>query len=195
MKKKNSARDNLNLFFSSFLIIAYIICGYFFVSFTESLNNSYVKSTVLVLILVVFGLLVFYATRVGEGKPVVRFSLVTLIVLDLPTLYILLAAIIPAFPLHDILAINAVMIYMAGAALGYGIPYTFLSGFENVPEEAEEDFEEAEQPLEGGLQRELEEAQTATELSYEPETEEIVVEGTAIIEDIDAYNAEKEAEE
>ena len=36
MNKKNSSRDNVNLLFSAFLIIAYIVCGFFFLSFINS---------------------------------------------------------------------------------------------------------------------------------------------------------------
>lgn len=75
----------------------------------------------------------FYATRVGDGKAVKRFSLVTLIVMVLPSLYIIVASIAPGLPLYDVFS-NAngsglsVIVTLASIALGYGIPYSFLSG-------------------------------------------------------------------
>jgi membrane-associated HD superfamily phosphohydrolase len=200
MKKKNSTRENVNLFFSAFLIIAYIICAFFFVSFTNQQSNQILQSTLLSLILVVFGLLVFYATRVGEGAVVKRFSLVTLIVLDLPTLLIVLAYIIPAFPLHDVIAGNEIMAYLAGAALGYGIPYTFISGFEIASEDetTEEEVEESAEVIDGGVEADVLEALDNEEAVEEPEqeeeTDEIVVEGTAVIEDVEAYVAQQKDE-
>lgn len=188
MKKKNTARDNVNLFFSAFLIIAFIVCGYFFSSFANALAGEIAKNSVIAVMLAVFGLLVFYATRVGEGKTIKRFSVVTLIVLDLPTLYIILAYIISALPFHTELAANPVVVYMAAIAFGYAVPYTFISGFETVAEEAP-----AQGALEGGVEADvLENPVTGEEQTYEPEAEEIVVEGTAIIDDVEGFVAEKE---
>ena len=93
MKKKNSKRENVNLFFSAFLMLAYIVCGYFFAQFADTVGGGNAKALVTAIIFVVFGLLVFYATRVGEGKAIKRFSLITLLLLDLPALYIILASI------------------------------------------------------------------------------------------------------
>lgn len=175
MKNK---RDTINLLFSAFLIIAYIICSYFFSGFASQLAVP-MSSIVNVLIFVVFGLLVFYATRVGEGKAVKRFSLLTLIVLDLPALYIIVAAIAPGLPFHDALAANGVMMMLAGVALGYGIPYTFLSGFELVTEEIITDMP----AVEGGVAEDLKDNAPEAETTYEPQTdeEEIVVEGTNLV--------------
>ena len=185
MKKKNTARDNVNLFFSAFLIIAFIVCGYFFSSFANALAGEIAKNSVIAVMLAVFGLLVFYATRVGEGKTIKRFSIVTLIVLDLPTLYIILAYIIS---FHTELAANPAVVYMAAIAFGYAVPYTFISGFETVAEEAP-----AQGALEGGVEADvLENPVTGEEQTYEPEAEEIVVEGTAIIDDVEGFVAEKE---
>lgn len=182
MKKKNSARDNVNLFFSAFLIIAYIICGYFFSSFANALAGDVAKNSVIAVMLAVFGLLVFYATRVGEGKTVKRFSVVTLIVLDLPTLYIMLAFIIGGLPLHTELAANPIIVYMAAVAFGYSVPYTFISGFETVSDEEEK----PEGALECGVEADiLDNPASEEEQTYEPEAEEIVVEGEAVVEEID----------
>ena len=194
MKKKNTARDNVNLFFSAFLIIAYIICGYFFSSFAGTLAGAVAQNAVTVAIVAVFGLLVFYATRVGEGKTVKRLSIVTLVLLDLPTLYILLAFVIPALPFHNELVTAPVVAFMAALAFGYGVPYTFISGFETVSDEAEtEPVAEEITAVEGGIEEELSEAEpAAVEQSYEPDTDEIVVEGTAVIDNIDEYVAEND---
>ncbi|MEE3333968.1 MAG: hypothetical protein VZR54_06805 [Ruminococcus sp.] len=190
MKKKNTARDNVNLFFSAFLIIAYIICGYFFAGFANALAGEVAKSVVYAVMFAVFGLLVFYATRVGEGKTIKRFSLVTLIVLDLPALYIVLASILGAMPLHNELAANPVVGYMAALALGYAVPYTFISGFETISDDA---TTEQTKTLEGGVEADVIEGENNTEAQfYDPESEEIEVEGEAIIEDIDGYVSEQE---
>lgn len=194
MKKKNTARDNVNLFFSAFLILAYIICGYFFSSFAGTLAGAVAQNAVTAAIVAVFGLLVFYATRVGEGKTVKRLSIVTLVLLDLPTLYILLAFVIPALPFHNELVTAPVVAFMAALAFGYGVPYTFISGFETVSDEAEtEPVAEEITAVEGGIEEELSEAEpAAAEQSYEPDTDEIVVEGTAVIDNIDEYVAEND---
>lgn len=196
MKKKNTTRDNVNLFFSAFLIIAYIICGFFFAGFITQQSNAVLQSALMSAVLVIFGLIVFYATRVGEGTIVKRFSLVTLIVLDLPALFIVLAYIIPQLPLHQMIADNNVMAYMAAAALGYGVPYTFISGFETVSETAVTQETEENQVLQGGVEADMIEAKedTVEEPEYEADAEEIVVEGTAVIDDVEAYVAQQEEE-
>ena len=143
MNKPNK-RDGLNLIFSAFLIFAYIICAYFFL--TMSATIPALESYLNVLVFAIFGLVIFYATRVGEGKPVKRFSLATLILLDIPALYVILAQLIPALPLHTMVAnlggttpfTYSPLFILACVALGYGIPYTFLSGFEMVSENAAE---------------------------------------------------------
>lgn len=185
MKKKNSTRDNLNLFFSAFLVVAYIVCAYFFLSFASTLTGM-MQSVVVAAVFVVFGLLLFYATRVGDGKTVTRFSLITLILLDLPALYVILAGMIPALPLNVFLTANSGIIYMAAVALGYGIPYTFISGFETVYEEetevmesvTEEADEEAHQQVEEEEDQETDSNQEVT-VSGEAleEEDEIVIEG------------------
>lgn len=143
MKKPNK-KDTLNLVFSAFLVLGYIVCSYFFL--TMSATAPKLEPYVNALVFTVFGLILFYGTRVGEGKQVARFSLATLIVLDLPALYIVLAQLIRDFPLHDAIANlsgNALpyspLFILAAVALGYGIPYTFFSGYEiESSEKAEE---------------------------------------------------------
>ncbi|MBQ5347650.1 MAG: hypothetical protein IIU39_06355 [Ruminococcus sp.] len=189
MKKNNTSHEKVNLFFSAFLMIAYIICGYFFMSFAAAQQSELVKNIVMAVIFTVFGLLVFYATRVGERKIVKRFSIVTLLVLDIPALFIILAFIITGFPLHDVIASagNGAMAFMAAIALGYGIPYTFISGFETVTEDelnaVEEKAEETDEVLEGGVEADLKDAEAEAEQAEEAESEEfddeIVVEGEA----------------
>ncbi len=64
MKKKNTKRENINLLFSAFLMIAYVVCGYFFAQFAGSLGVE-AKSAVTAAIFPLLGLIVFYATRAG----------------------------------------------------------------------------------------------------------------------------------
>lgn len=168
---KNSKRNIINLVFSSFLVIGYIVCTYFFSSLANQVSGT-VGRLIQIAILLVFGLLLFYATRVGEGKQVKRFSLPVLLLLDIPCLYIILAAMISALPLHEQLAPAdggfPVILTLAVVALGYGIPYTFLSGYELK----EDDEDEESDLVEGGIAEELAEAEaeeTAQELAEEAE--------------------------
>ena len=196
MKKKNSKRENVNLFFSAFLMLAYIVCGYFFAQFANTVGGSTAKALVTAIIFAVFGLLVFYATRVGEGKAIKRFSLVTLIVLDIPAFLIILASIFSFMPLHAQLAEAPIVTYLAAIALGYGIPYTFLSGFETDYEETEEEeSEEEEEPavLEGGVEADIEEEEEAP--AEEEPVDEVVVEGEAAEAEAPAETAEEVSEE
>lgn len=168
---KNTKRNIINLVFSSFLVIGYIVCTYFFSSLANQVSGT-VGKLIQIAILLVFGLLLFYATRVGEGKQVKRFSLPVLLLLDIPCLYIILAAMISALPLHEQLAPAdggfPVILTLAVVALGYGIPYTFLSGYELK----EDDEDEESDLVEGGIAEELAEAEaeeTAQELAEEAE--------------------------
>lgn len=173
---KNTKRNIINLVFSSFLVIGYIVCTYFFSKLAREVSG--VGGTLIqMLILLVFGLLLFYATRVGEGKQVKRFSLPVLLLLDVPCLYIIAAALIKALPLHDQLApvdgAFPFILILAVVALGYGIPYTFLSGYEmkmddeeEAEAEAEEKAEESEEetePVKGGIAEEIAEAEAEDE--------------------------------
>lgn len=163
-----SGREKLNLFFSAFLVVGYIVCAYFFTTLTSRVTDS-VGALINVAVFVLFGLILFYATRVGEGVPVKRFSPIILLVLDLPAFIILLAALLPAFPLHAVIAETEAVWMLASIALGYGIPYTFLSGFEMV-----EETEEVDEVVEGGLAEELAETEeVSNEVADEQDVEEL----------------------
>jgi len=164
---KNTKRSKINIIFSSFLVIGYIVCTYFFSSLASQVSGT-LGSLIQILMLVVFGLLLFYATRVGEGRQVRRFSLAVLLLMVVPSLYIILAALIPGLPFHDAIAPTSalsmlggmsgpsIILMMACVALGYGIPYTFLSGYEMKEDEEEVEAEaETIAPVEGGLAEEL----------------------------------------
>ena len=145
MKKPNK-RDTLNLVFSAFLIVGFIVCSYFFL--TMAASRPELAPYINTMVFVVFGLIIFYATRVGEGKPVKRFSLWTLVILVLPSLYAILANFMDKLPLHNQIVYleettalpYSPLFIMACIALGYGIPYTFLSGYELKDSEDEDDM-------------------------------------------------------
>lgn len=168
MKKPNK-KDNVNLFFSAFLVLAYIACAHFFDQFTSTLTSN-VGTIIGVALHAVFGLLLFYATRVGDGKAVKRFSIVTLIVMVLPALYIIIASMATGLPFHDVFSSDytgsvSLIVSLAGIALGYGIPYTFLSGFEiESDDENAEDVSDS-SVLEGGIEADLleDESEESTE--------------------------------
>lgn len=172
--KKPTKRDTVNLFFSAFLIIAFIVCAHFFSQYASALSQP-LGSIIPILVYAVFGLLVFYATRVGDGKAVKRFSLVTLIVMVLPSLYIIVASLAPGLPLNSVFA-NAngsglsVIVTLASIALGYGIPYSFLSGFELADDEETVEDETSEH-VQGGIEADLADDENAEDTSFE-ETEE-----------------------
>lgn len=167
---KDSKRNIVNLIFSSFLVIGYIICTYFFSSLAGKVTGLG-GLLIQVIILLVFGLLLFYATRVGEGKQVKRFSLPVLLLLDVPCLIIIIAALFKGLPLNQQLApVDGhfpVILILACVALGYGIPYTFVSGYEMQEDDEEEEksalddieFEAADEdePVKGGIAEELKE--------------------------------------
>lgn len=169
MKRK---QDVSGLIFSAFLVIAYVICSYFFISLIQDSTgiNDTVKTLLKSLVFVIFGLMLFYATRVGDGKQVRRFSLSTLIVLDLPALYIILASVLPMLPFPlDITKYNDV-VTLAAVALGYGIPYTFLSGYElDVPSESGDNTNEQPEQQEGA---ELDEDVIETDSDSDDEDED-----------------------
>ncbi len=184
MKKPNK-KDTLNLIFSAFLILGFIVCSYFFLTMTSAKPElaPYINT----LVFTVFGLIIFYATRVGEGKPVKRFSLWTLILLDLPAIYAIIAHFVEELPLHDAIASLGAetalpyspLFIMACVALGYGLPYTFFSGFELKENNEEED-------------EEIEDAEPEDEGMYilaDEDTEGALL----VVDDLDtAYNTEKE---
>ena len=157
--KKPDKRETVNLFFSAFLILAFIVCANFFSQFTKTVQAP-IGQIVTIAVCAVFGLLLFYATRVGDGKAIKRFSPLTLIVLVLPTLYIIVASIGTFMPLHNIFVENnslTIVVYLASVAFGYGIPYTFFSGFELESDEtdAEDDYDENTKILVGGVEQDL----------------------------------------
>ncbi|MBQ8571967.1 MAG: hypothetical protein IJ451_00705 [Ruminococcus sp.] len=143
--KKPTKRETINLVLSAFLILGYIVCTYFFLTITASAAPQ-LEPYVQVLVFLVFGLVVFYATRIGDGKQVKRFSLWTLIILDIPAFYAILASFLPNMPLHNFIAnlggatplAYSPILILSCIALGYGIPYTFLSGYEEKTEDEEE---------------------------------------------------------
>ena len=137
-------RDTSNLIFSAFLVMAFIICSYFFsILIQDSATfNDTVKLLLMSCVYIVFGLVLFYATRVGDGKQVKRFSLSTLLIMVLPSLYIIIAGITANLPFSEQLSVHPQMINFASVAFGYGIPYTFLSGYELDTSEKEENNNE-----------------------------------------------------
>lgn len=199
--KKPDKRETANLFFSAFLIIAYIVCAHFFTQFTSTLDTL-VGEVVSIVLYVVFGLLVFYATRVGDGKAIKRFSVVTLIVLVLPSLYIIIASIAPGLPLNDVFAAQGggvnVIVTLASVALGYGIPYTFLSGFELENESVSAQTENL--VLEGGVEADVLEDNGDNEKSdsqqdEKSENEESEADEYTVVADLEAEKDASDSEE
>ncbi len=141
-KKKNRRKNTGNLIFSAILVTAFLFCSYFFMGMVDKVNQAWLQALLCILVFVVFGLFLFYATRVGDGKQIVRFSPATLILMDLPALYVILAAMISELPFSAEITSCAPVIYIASIILGYGIPYTFVSGYEIDPPDVEEPDEE-----------------------------------------------------
>lgn len=139
--KKPTKREQINLICSAFLVLGFGVCAYFFSAMSgSSLSDNIVGKLVYMLIFVLFGLILFYATRIGDGKQVKRFNISSLILVCLPALYVILAYMFDFIPLHAQIAIsNSVAAVLAGVALGYGLPYTFLSGYELQEEQPEEE--------------------------------------------------------
>lgn len=200
--KKPDKRETANLFFSAFLIIAYIVCAHFFTQFTSTLDTI-VGEVVSIALYVVFGLLIFYATRVGDGKAIKRFSIVTLIVLVLPSLYIIIASIAPGLPLNDVFAAQGggvnVIVTLASVALGYGIPYTFLSGFE-LENEIVAEAEPESSVLEGGVEADVlddngDDEKSDSQQDENSENEESETEEYTVVADRETEKAESDSEE
>ena len=133
MKKRT--KEAANMFFSAFLIIAYVICCYFILQLASTITNQALYSGVTIALVVFFGVMLFYATRVGDGKQIIRFSPSVLILIVLPSLYVISAFFAIGLPLHEQISESEVILYLASVALGYGVPYTFTSGFELVAAE------------------------------------------------------------
>lgn len=174
MKKRK--KDAANMFFSAFLVFAYVVCSYFLLQFITTLTNQTLVESLVVLIVAVFGLLLFYATRVGDGKQILRFSPSVLILIVLPAIYVISAYFAVGLPLHTQIANNATLIYLAAVALGYGIPYTFTSGFELVSAEdvffPKDDEEETEEADESEKTEETEESEADEEADKKSESED-----------------------
>lgn len=167
MEKK---KDISGLIFSAFLVIAFVICSYFFIGLIDSSTgmDDTVKKLLTAAVFAIFGLILFYATRVGDGKQVKRFSLATLIILDLPALYIILASAAAGLPFPFDLTNNAEIVHLAAVALGYGIPYTFLSGYElDVPVEDKSEAAEKAAETEEYEPDELDDTEEETDKSEE----------------------------
>lgn len=199
--KKNNKRDTINLFFSAFLVTAYVICSFFFSQLASTMNPN-MSGIINVLIYSVFGVILFYATRVGEGKQVLRFSPMTLVFLVLPTFYVILAYLIPSMPFGSAIAENALIMTVAAVAFGYGLPYTFVSGYEIAPEEEEQQEEEnavallEDKTASEESPEETEEAQAKEEEMVDLEnTEYFPEEEQEILGEQDMLDAENNAEE
>ncbi len=87
---KTKKKINANQILSSFLVIAYVVCMYFIEQMVNNLESIPLRNGLTILMYVVFGLLLFYATRVGDGKQITRFSLSVLLLMVVPGLYIVL---------------------------------------------------------------------------------------------------------
>lgn len=172
MKKPNK-KDTVNLFFSAFLILAFVVCAHFFSNFASG-QSDLLASVIQLFVYAAFGLLLFYATRVGDGKPVKRFSPITLIIMVIPALYIMVASLASGMPLHDVFVVNgstlSLVTTLAAVVFGYGIPYSFLSGYELAKEETEDE----KKPVEGGIEADLQAAEenTAEDKEYGEESAE-----------------------
>ena len=167
----NNKRTKINMIFSCFLVIGYIVCSYFFSTMANQ-TAGIVGSLLKTLILLLFGLLLFWSTRVGEGKQIKRFSLAVLLLIVLPCVYIIAAGLVEGLPLHDYIASVdgsvSILMVLASIGLGYAIPYTFVAGYEIADDEAEAEAADEEiAPLEGGLAEEL--AQAEAEAAKEAE--------------------------
>ena len=188
MKKKNK-NDVWNLIFSAFLVTAFMICSTFFIGM---INDSFAEDTVkrvllTALVFVLFGLILFYATRVGDGKQVLRFSIATLILMVLPALYVILASVIPSMPFHAQLSEHFEVVNIAAVILGYGLPYTFVSGYELDRSEDKTDAKTDDKPVEA--------AETAEELPDEEQPAEEDDYTGAVDEAVDEEEAQTEADE
>lgn len=188
--KKSSKRDNINLFFSSFLIVAFLVCVYFFLEFSKTLSGT-IGTTITVALSAVFGLLLFYATRVGEGKAIKRFSPFTFILLVIPSFYILLATVFANFPLHQFFITESgdpsALALLSGVVFGYGVLYSFLSGFEL-------EYDEEELALYSGEETDGEEADSE-ETDSEENEDTVDSQGADDTQSVDTEKSDEEAVE
>ena len=175
--QKKSMSSKMNLLFSAFLVFAFTICSYFIDSFSVNIQNQTLRNALPIILFAVFGLFLFYATRVGDGKPVYRFSFSALLLMVLPGLLVFLAYITEGMPFHEQLVSNgANMARIAACAFGYGLPYMFISGFElsvnqDVETEAIEDESESFEDISENIVQDDTEGETLEEMNdSEPET-------------------------
>lgn len=133
--QENNKGAKINQILSAFLVIAYVVCMYYFSGLVANISLAPLQLLANIAMYVVFGLLLFYATRVGEGKQIRRFSLSVLLLMVLPGLYMVLAAFAPGLPLRSQIISSDVLTCLGYVMLGYGIPYTFFSGYELAPKE------------------------------------------------------------
>lgn len=134
--KKDGKYVGTNNLFSALLVFVYVLCVFFLEAMTVSLDAA-LSAVILVAMYVIFGALLFYATRVGERKQIRRFSLSILLLMVLPGAYMVLAAFAPGLPFAAEIT-GSVMGKLGYVMLGYGLPYTFLSGLQEPPESPEE---------------------------------------------------------
>ena len=175
--RKPDKKEHINLFFSAFLIIAFIVCANFFSKFTENMDIM-TGRLISAAVYAVFGILLFYATRVGDGKAIMRFSPLTLIVLVLPTLLIILATLFEGMPLHKTFAPDgvtglSVVTSLAAVAFGYGLPYSFCSGFELETDDAAKKAEDdgAPEVLKGGVEEDLLDDEDSEEAEFDDDAD------------------------
>ncbi|MGN0518181.1 MAG: hypothetical protein ACI4II_05610 [Acutalibacteraceae bacterium] len=189
MNKKQ--KSSVNLFFSAFLVVAYVVCAYFFDKLTTARVDSVRTQTLFQLaIYAVFGLVLFYATRVGDGKQIVRFSLSALILMVIPSLYVICCLFFPsALPFATTLTASQNVIILSAVVLGYGLPYTFTSGFELEvePEEAEGAEKKSEEVKSEEVKTEevkTEETEEQPESDKSEEEAPVALESEPVVEDV-----------
>lgn len=203
--KKKTKNEFWNLIFSAFLIAAFLLCSYFFIGIVnESFAHDQPKKIFFTgVIFIVFGLILFYATRVGDGKQVWRFSLAALLLMVLPSLYVIIASVAEGLPFHSQISSRSEIVNVAAVIFGYGIPYTFLSGFEMTPEKAAltnngtssadrpadtEDIEESQRPEEFVPAEEPEDIFQSEEAEYANEPSDAEVSAETADEEYDLDN-------
>lgn len=72
-KNKSTRKKNTGgLVFSAILITAFVVCSYFFMSMIDKVGQAWLRALLCIVVFVLFGLFLFYATRVGDGKQVIK---------------------------------------------------------------------------------------------------------------------------
>ena len=183
----------LNQVLSAFLVIAYVVCMYFISSWISTIPDYTLRLLTAAALYIVFGLLLFYATRVGEGKQIRRFSLSVLILMVLPGVYILLASLAPGMPWSTEIQSSSTLQILSYVMLGYGIPYTFVSGYERAVPETEAEQEQEDEENTFGLPQSQEAVdEKKTEETEDPEIENDPAEAS---EEEDSGEGEEDAQE